>query len=229
MHAQPPCADFSAKEILQSSDGSVNNELEIDTANNLIEDWRLSTRYKESTMNCIPQALELGFAEFIVILVRQGLPLQLRCHTMKLFAKLLVWFPGHRQLFQERMARVLLSESENMNCCYFFSSIANIFSRGRRALKERTNLTQFTEEAEFEEQKRHLEETCIMLKFVQSLCEGHFLPLQDQFTHQPQSSINILREALRLLNKLFRCYQQVCPLSWCHARIAIGMDFKNEH
>ena len=190
-------------------------------AENRLEEWRLSAKYNESTMMCVPQDLELGLAEFIVILVRKGLPMELRRCAMEFFAFALLTFPGQRQSFQEKIANVLRSESYNMNCCYFFAGIADVFRRGEKALQECTNRSQFTEEAEFEEQQMHIEETCIALEFMRSLCEGHFFLVQDQLTHQPNSrrSVNILRWTIRLLDTLFRCYQEVCLLLQYYVRI----------
>ena len=70
-------------------------------------------------------------------------------------------------------------------------------------------------------QQMHIEETCSALEFMRSLCEGHFFLVQDQLTHQPNSrrSVNILRWTIRLLDRLFRCYQEVCLLLQYYVRM----------
>ena len=174
---------------------------------------RYSASYKKNTINGIPQAINLGVAEFIIILVRKGLPHEARINAMDLFYKLTKWFPADRQQLQGKFADALNSTSYNMNSCYFFIGVLDFFKRAKKRIKYRC-------EAQFDLKTGDdpfLEEICMTLKFLQCMCEGHFLPLQEQLAYQPQSrhSVNILEKALNLLRRLFKSYRKVCLCSGC--------------
>ena len=173
---------------------------------------RLSDTYIRMSVQGIPQAIAFGVVEFIVKLVRNGMPQKIWRKACKLGLELIANFPAHRTQLQKRLHEAL-SDPQNAP---FFYGVKAMFDRAREFIQRRCEKVEARLNID-ESDSAAMDDICVLLHFLQKLCEGHFLPIQKLLREQPQNrkEVNILQLAMDLLYavlKNFKAAQMGLPL-----------------
>ena len=165
---------------------------------------RFSKVYQDMSVQGIPQAIEFGVVDLIVKLVRNGMSSQVWRKACKLGRELLDSFPADRIPLQERLFTVL----SNPHNAPFFYGVKAVFSQAKLFIQRRAEKVDAKLEID-ESYTGPIDDVCLLLSFLQKLCEGHFLPLQKLFLAQPQNikQINILQLAMDLLHSVLKSFK----------------------
>ena len=165
---------------------------------------RLSKMYRNMSVQGIPQAIEFGVVELIVNLVRNGMPTKVWRKACRLGYELMDNFPADRITLQERLF-VVLSDPQN---AAFFYGVKAMFNNAKSFIQRRCEKVEAKLTIdEFDDGP--IADVCVLLNFVQKLCEGHFHPLQKLLREQPQNQkkINILQLAMDLLHSVLKNFK----------------------